>query len=103
MDCITADIIRWMDEKKITMATIGGHGFGAKVAAATAAANLDRFTGVVQYEGGPLDHRYHEAYQELNSYVQFASKMDLTSMDGTAALRKIEQNINCRKWASIFK
>ena len=51
------------------MATIGGHGFGAKVAAATAAANLDRFTGVVQYEGGPLDHRYHEAYQELNSYV----------------------------------
>ena len=44
------------------MATIGGHGFGAKVAAATAAANLDRFTGVVQYEGGPIDHRYHEAW-----------------------------------------
>ena len=44
------------------MATIGGHGFGAKVAAATAAANLDRFTGVIQYEGGPLDHRYYESY-----------------------------------------
>jgi len=29
------------------MATIGGHGFGAKVAAATAINNLDRFTGVI--------------------------------------------------------
>lgn len=103
MDCISADIIRWMDEKNITMATIGGHGFGAKVAAATANANNDRFTGVIQYEGGPLDHRYHEAYQELDSYVKFAAKMDLATMDGSQALRQIDQNISCRKWASIFK
>jgi len=51
-----------MDEKKITYATIGGHGFGAKVAAATAINNMDRFTGVISLEGGPIDHRYHEAY-----------------------------------------
>ena len=85
------------------MATIGGHGFGAKVAAATASANLDRFTGVIQYEGGPLDHRYHEAYQELESYVKFAAKMDLASMDGSSAMRHIDSNISCSKWASIFK
>lgn len=78
---MSADIIRFMDEKKLTMATIGGHGFGAKVAAATAAANLDRFTGVIQYEGGPLDHRYYESYQELESYVQFANKLDMSGMD----------------------
>lgn len=47
MEEMSADIIRWMDDHKITMATIGGHGFGAKVAAATAIANLDRFTGVI--------------------------------------------------------
>ena len=75
MEEMTADIIRFMDEKKITMATIGGHGFGAKVAAATAINNMNRFTGVISYEGGPLNHRYHEAYQELESYVQFAAKM----------------------------
>lgn len=51
-----------MDEKQITMATIGGHGFGAKVAAATAINNMNRFTGVIQLEGGPLDHKYYEAY-----------------------------------------
>ena len=34
----------------------------AKVAAATAINNLNRFTGVIQLEGGPLDHKYYEAY-----------------------------------------
>lgn len=69
MDDLSDDIIRFMDDKKITLATIGGHGFGAKVATATAINNLDRFTGVINLEGGPLDHRYHEAYQELASYI----------------------------------
>jgi len=44
---MSEDIVRFMDQKKITMATIGGHGFGAKVAAATAISNLDRFTGLI--------------------------------------------------------
>ena len=63
------------------MATIGGHGFGAKVATATAIANLERFTGVICLDGGPLDHTYYEAYNELKSYIETCSKMDLTSMD----------------------
>lgn len=103
MEDIAADIIRFMDERQITMATIGGHGFGAKVAAATAAANLNRFTGVIQYEGGPLNHQYYEAYQELDSYVQYAAKLQLGGMEGAAAVRAIEKGIACQKWASIFK
>ena len=51
------------------MATIGGHGFGAKLAIATATSHLDRFTGVMCLDGGPIDHTYHEAYTELRSYV----------------------------------
>jgi pimeloyl-ACP methyl ester carboxylesterase len=47
MEEMAADIVRFMDANKITMATIGGHGFGAKLAAATAIANMDRFTGVI--------------------------------------------------------
>lgn len=69
------DIIRFMDENKITMATIGGHGFGAKVATQAAINNMDRFTGVINLEGGPLEHRYHEAYQEMVSYIQFAASL----------------------------
>lgn len=59
---ISNDVIKFMDEKKITMATLGGHGFGAKVALATAISNLDRCTGVINLDGGPLDHTYYEAF-----------------------------------------
>ena len=50
------DVVRFMNDKKISLATIGGHGYGAKVAAATAINHMDRFTGLIQYEGGPLSH-----------------------------------------------
>ena len=70
---MSADISRFMDSKKLTMATLGGHGFGAKVALATAINNMDRCTGVINLDGGPLDHRYHEAYQELAGYVAAAA------------------------------
>ena len=56
------DIVRFLDDKRITLATVGGHGFGAKVATATAINNMNRFTGVICLDGGPLDHRYYEGY-----------------------------------------
>ena len=34
------------------MATLGGHGFGAKVALATAINNMERVTGVINLDGG---------------------------------------------------
>lgn len=65
MQDISDDVARFMDNQNLTMATLGGHGFGAKVALATAINNMDRCTGVINLEGGPLDHQYYEAYQEL--------------------------------------
>lgn len=47
MKDLARDIIRYMDKNLISTATIGGHGFGAKVATATATDNLNRFTGVM--------------------------------------------------------
>lgn len=97
------DIVRFMNDNKITMATIGGHGFGAKVAAATANNHMDRFTGVIQLEGGPIDHRYHEAYQELASYIEYCAKINLSGLDASGVTRAIEKGVACKKWASIFK
>lgn len=53
----------------MTFASIGGHGFGAKLATATAISNLNRFSGVICLEGGPVDNQYHEAFRELVDYV----------------------------------
>jgi pimeloyl-ACP methyl ester carboxylesterase len=62
------------------LATIGGHGFGAKVATATAINHLNRFTGVVCLEGGPLDHRHYESYQELASYIEAVRDLKIESL-----------------------
>lgn len=59
---ISGDVMRFMDQKQLTMATLGGHGYGAKVALATAINNMDRCTGVINLDGGPLNHQYYEAY-----------------------------------------
>jgi len=85
------------------MATMGGHGFGAKVALATSINNLDRVTGVINLDGGPLDHRYYEAYQELDSYVKSAEKLDLAKTDFNGAVKQVENSIACPKWRNIFK
>jgi len=77
MTDISNDVIRFMDDKKLTMATLGGHGFGAKVALATANANLNRCTGVINLEGGPLDHTFYESYQELKGYVEVCKNMKI--------------------------
>jgi len=84
------------------MVTMGGHGFGAKVALASAINNMNRTTGVINLEGGPLDHTYHEAYQELKSYVAIANKMDISKMEMSQAVKHINDNISCKKWAKIF-
>jgi pimeloyl-ACP methyl ester carboxylesterase len=87
------DIVRFMDDHKITMATIGGHGFGAKVATATAINHMNRFTGVINLEGGPLDHRYYEAYQELHGYVQHAKNLNIGNLNATDAIKKLAEKI----------
>ena len=55
LEDMSNDIVRFMDDHHITLAGIGGHGYGAKVATATAINHMNRFTGVVCLEGGPLD------------------------------------------------
>lgn len=103
MEDISNDITRFMDENKITMATLGGHGFGAKVALATAINNMDRCTGVINLEGGPLNHQYYEAYQELHEYVEAAAKMQVSEMEMNQAVKYINENITCPKWNAVFR
>lgn len=87
------DIVRFMDENKITMATIGGHGFGAKVATATAINHHNRFTGVMCLEGGPLDQHYYESYQELVSYIEAAKNLNIEKLSAQDAIKKIYERI----------
>jgi pimeloyl-ACP methyl ester carboxylesterase len=87
------DIVRFMDEKKLTLASIGGHGFGAKVATASAINHMTRFTGVICLEGGPLDHFYYEAYQELASYIEAVRNLRIETLSHQDAWKKVQEKI----------
>ena len=92
------DIVRYMDENRLTFASIGGHGFGAKVATATAINYTNRFTGVICLEGGPIDHTYYEAYQELVSYVEACRNLKVEDLTPADALKKVSERITHPKW-----
>jgi len=96
------DIVRFMDENKITMASIGGHGFGAKVATATAINHNNRFTGVMCLDGGPLDQRYYEAYQELAHYIEEVRNLNIEKLSSAEAIKKISERVAHPKWRNII-
>ena len=96
------DIVRFMDENKITLASIGGHGFGAKVATATAINHMNRFTGVMCLDGGPLDHRYHESYQELAQYIEDVRNIGIEKLSVADAIKKVTEKVAHPKWRSII-
>jgi hypothetical protein len=54
-----------MYEHQISMATLGGHGLGAKIALAAASYNLNRTTGYFGIASSPMNQFYFEAAKEL--------------------------------------
>jgi len=62
MNEMADDVLRFMYENKISTATLGGHGFGGKLALGTACYHLDRVTGVFGLDTAPMNHHYFEPF-----------------------------------------
>ncbi len=50
-----------MYEHQISMATLGGHGIGGKIALATASYHLNKTTGYFGIDSTPMNQYYFEA------------------------------------------
>jgi len=91
-----------MYEHKISMATLAGHGLGAKVALAAACYHFDKVTGYFAIDSSPMDQYYHQAYTELRANLNFLSGLNIKR--GYAAISSdLKNNILCPKWRSIFQ
>lgn len=66
-----------MYENKISTATLGGHGFGGKLALAVGCYHSERVTGVFCLDSAPVDHRYYESFQEMKDFVGRAREFNL--------------------------
>lgn len=88
MEDISNDVARFLSEKQLSMVTVGGHGYGAKVACAFGTYHMDKTTGVVCLEGGPLDHSYYEAWEEVKNFIIDLSKINLANVTSTQEVYK---------------
>ena len=99
MEEVCNDIARFMSQKQLTMATVGGHGYGAKVASAFGSYHMEKTTGVVCLEGGPVDNSYHEAWEEVKDLVTGLSKVDVSNgEDNSKVLKKIDASGAVKKF-----
>ena len=88
MEEVCNDVARFMAEKQLTMATVGGHGYGAKVASAFGSFHMEKTTGVVCLEGGPLDNSYHEAWEEVKDLVTDLGKVNVANLNSASDVFK---------------
>jgi pimeloyl-ACP methyl ester carboxylesterase len=88
MEDVCNDVARFMGEKQLTMATVGGHGYGAKVASAFGSYHMEKTTGVVCLEGGPVDNSYHEAWEEVKDLVHILGKINVADANSSSDINK---------------
>jgi len=79
-----------MYENKITSATLGGHGFGGKLALAVGCYHAERVTGVFCLDTAPVDHRTYQPFQEMRDYVAKIREFNLRNEKDIHAQLKAE-------------
>lgn len=94
---VANDVQRFIDEKQLTYVTVGGHGYGAKIACAFGSFYNDRTSGVICLDGGPLDHSYYQSWEEVKESLIKASQINTNSTSLGDAQRKIDQIVEVKQ------
>lgn len=87
------DVNRFIESKQLSTVTVAGHGYGAKVACAFGSNYTEKTTGVVCLEGGPLDHSYYAAWQEISSAIDKCANIKLENTNLAVVGKEIEKAI----------
>jgi hypothetical protein len=54
---------------------------------------MERTSGVICMEGGPMDHSYHEAWEEVKNAIITLSTVDMATINQNELYRKIDAAI----------
>lgn len=97
------DISRFIEEKKLSIVTVGGHGYGAKVACAFSTMFLEKTSGVMCIDGGPIDQSYHPAWNSIREYIIKCHEETRSLTNINDAQRKIDKIVTDKTWNRIMK
>ena len=90
-----------MYENKISMATLGGHGIGGKIAMAAACYHFDHVTGYFGIDSSPMNQYYHQAITELRQSIAHLGSTNI-SRSYAAISNALKDTVICPKWRSLF-
>jgi pimeloyl-ACP methyl ester carboxylesterase len=90
-----------MYDNKISMATLGGHGLGGKIALATACYHHERVTGYFGLDSTPMNQFYHESFTELRKCFGLLSSLNINRAY-SAIVNALKDTVICPKWRTMF-
>ena len=101
-ETVANDVERFMYQHKITMATLAGHGFGAKNAMVTGTYKPELVTGILSYDYAPQDYTYFRAADNFRNAVKSLEPL-MNKPFLKSDLEKIfDSKIQCKKTQAIF-
>lgn len=90
-----------MYENRISMATLGGHGIGGKIALAAACYHFDHVTGYFGLDSTPMNQFYHQYFTELRNCFGRLSDFNI-SRSYAAINNELKNTVVCPKWRNLF-
>ena len=99
---VAADVERFMYEHKITMATLGGHGFGAKNALVTGCYKPHLVTGVLALDYAPQDYIYFRAAKTCNEVAQKLAELDRSNFTRARFDEALNETVQSKKMQAVL-
>lgn len=75
---MASDVHRFMHENKIGSATLGGHGFGARLALLTGCYHSDYVTGFFGFDYSPMEYKNFDFIKQYRETLKAINEMDLS-------------------------
>lgn len=101
-ESLAADVERFMYQHKITMATLAGHGFGAKTAMVTGTLKPDLVTGILSFDYAPQDYTYFRAADNLRNTVKSLEQIAKNPFLKKDFEKILEEKIPCKKTQELL-
>lgn len=102
-EAIAGDIERFMYNHKLTSATLGGHGLGAKNAMLAATYKSHLVTGVLAFDYAPQDYKYFELAHTYKAIVDGLKDVQLDGVARQQILNKIDEHVQSPKLNTLIK
>jgi pimeloyl-ACP methyl ester carboxylesterase len=101
-EAVAMDVERFMYDQKITMATLAGHGFGAKNAMVTGCYRPELVTGVLALDYAPQDYTYFRVGHTYREIVNKLGKINLDNISQEEFAEQLDEIVQCKKIQSTL-